>query len=483
MSLVNRVLDPIDCTALDDHRARGGGEGLDAARRLGGPAVLEEIEASGLRGRGGAGFPAGTKWRTVTENRLPGVPLSVVVNAAEGEPGSFKDRMILRRNPYRVIEGALCAAIAVGADEVVVATKASFTTEVARLRHAIEEITAAGWLADLGPAGDVSVRLVTGPSEYLFGEETALLEVVSGRDPFPRLAPPFRRGIDGRDGTSAEAALTGPDTPGTGEPALVNNVETMAHAALILANGADWFRELGTPESPGTIVVTISGDVDHAGVGEVPMGTPLTDAIEEIGGGVRAERTFVAALSGVANPLLPAARFDAPLSYEGMQEVGSGLGAAGFTVYDDTADLLAVVEGVSRFLSVESCGQCTPCKQDGLAITGILTELRTGDASAESMDALGERLSTVTDGARCFLATQHQTVVDSLLGLFPDALRADRGRDATTDAAPVAAIADLIDGTVVLDVSELDKQPDWTHDPVDSGRSPADRIDTVGGRG
>ena len=479
MALVNRVLDDAACTSLDEHLSRGGGEGLKAARRLGGPAVVEEIEASGLRGRGGAGFPTGTKWRTVTENRVPGRPLAVVVNAAEGEPGSFKDRAILRRNPYRVVEGALCAAVAVGADEVVVATKAAFATEVEALRRAMSEVEAAGWLSDVAPDGDVALRLVTGPSAYLFGEETGLLEVVAGRPPFPRVAPPFRRGIDADDGSGAEAHLTGPNEPGEGEPVLVNNVETMAHAAMILGRGADWFRELGTPESPGTVVVTISGDVDHAGVGEVPMGTPLSEAISAIGGGPREGRSFVAALSGVANPFLPADRFDTPLTYEDMVAAGTGIGAAGFLLFDESADLVAVAQGVSRFLSVESCGQCTPCKQDGLAITGILDEVRTGTATDATMTTLGEKLATVTDGARCFLANQHQAVVDSLLVTFPDAIRTDLDRAGASEPVQIAAIADIVEGKVVLDPSQADKQPDWTHDPVDSGRSPADRIDTL----
>src|SRR5690606_11706922 len=171
-----------------------------------------------------------------------GVAVWVVVHGAEGVPGLYKDRMLLRRNTCRVLEGALVAAAAICADEVVIATKASFTTEIDRLRTAMSEIESAGWLHELCPAGDPTLRIVTGPSEYLFGEETALLEVVSGRDPFPRVAPPFRRGIDIASATSAEAELTGPNAPATGEPVLVNNVETLAHVATILANGPDWFR-------------------------------------------------------------------------------------------------------------------------------------------------------------------------------------------------------------------------------------------------
>lgn len=481
MPSVQRVLDPSACSSLEEHLERGGGTGIDAARRLGPGAVIDEVEAAGLRGRGGAGFPTATKWRTVAENRQPGVPLAVVVNAAEGEPGSFKDRMLIRRNPYRLLEGALIAASAICADEVIVATKRSFTTEIALLEKAMEEIRAAGWPSGLCPAGDPTMRVATGPSEYLFGEETALLEVVSGRLPFPRVVPPYRRGIDAGQPTGAEAHLTGPNAPASGEPVLVNNVETLSHVAQILAHGPDWFREMGTPESPGTVVCTISGAVERAGVAEFPMGTSLREVVETIGGGPRRDRRFVAALSGVANALLPADRWDAPLTYEDMRAAGSGLGAGGFVIVDDSTDLLAVVEGVSHFLSVESCGQCTPCKADGLVITRILGEVREGTADESRLVTLGRRLSSVTDGARCSLATQHQAVVDGLLDLFPEVIHAEPGAGPRGERVHIAAIASIEDGVAVLDPSQEGKQPDWTHDAVDSGTFPADRLDASSG--
>ena len=478
MPLVTRVLDADPVTSFEAHRSRGGGAGLDAAVRMGGDAVLEEVEASGLRGRGGAGFPTGRKWRTVLENHTAGTPLDVVVNAAEGEPGSFKDRWILRRDPYRVLEGALIAARTLGADRVVIATKADFATEIAALRRAVDEVVSAGW------AEGVRVQVVEGPSEYLFGEETGLLEVLAGRGPFPRVAPPYRRGVDDDEETSAEAQMAPPTGPGAGAPALVNNVETMAHVATILGNGPEWFRETGTAESPGTIVCTVSGDVRTAGVAEVPMGTPLGEVIDAIGEGARPKRRLVAAVSGVANPLIPAARFDTPLTYEDMVATGSGLGAAGFIVVDETTGLVDLVHGISRFLSVESCGQCTPCKQDGLAITGLLDRMRQGDVDEVLTTELGDRLATVTDGARCFLANQHQLVVDSLLSLFPDAVRSAAGRTRAGDGdeirSPVlvAPIVDIVDGDAVLDERHAQKQPDWTYGDTWSGQSPADRIDT-----
>jgi NADH-quinone oxidoreductase subunit F len=472
-----RVLDASLVADLDAYRALGGGKGLEAARRLGVAGVIDEVDASGLRGRGGAGFPTGRKWRTVASYETPDVPAIVAVNAAEGEPGSFKDRSIIRANPYRVIEGALIAAGAVAADRIVIATKASFAREIARLQAAVDDVVAAGW------ATGVDISILAGPSEYLYGEETALLEVLDGRGPFPRIAPPWRRGVDdvpihpgGHVEWSAavEMATTDHDVPVA--PALVDNVETMANLPGILAEGADWFRELGTTESPGSIVCTVTGRTQRAGVAEVAMGTTLAQVIDAIGGGARPGRRLVAAVSGVANALVPAAKFDTPLTYEAMSGIGSGLGAGGFIVFDDETDFVAVAQAISRFLAVESCGQCTPCKQDGGAISVALDRVRRSEGHESDLVLIDERLRSVADGARCALATQQQVVVGSVLRLFPEPFKAHA--DGERPAAPaelVAELVDIADGVAHLDEHHQDKQPDWSYDPVDSGQSPVDR--------
>ena len=471
-----RTLDPEPVTSLEQYVDGGGGRGLQAARRLGPTGIVDDVEASGLRGRGGAGFPTGRKWRTVQENLPPGTGATVVVNAAEGEPGSFKDRLIIRRNPYKVLEGALVAAAAVGADEVTVAMKATFTTELERMRGAIGEARAAGW------STGVEISVVEGPSEYLYGEETALLEVLAGRSPFPRIAPPFRRGVDeggNGDGTrsAADVELAGPGADTAASPTLINNVETMANVAAILAEGPDWFRSVGTDESPGTIVCTVSGRTKRHGVGEFPMGTPLREVVDAVGGGPAGDRV-VAVMSGVANPLVPAGLLDTPTSYEGMEAIGSGLGAAGFIVFDETSDLAAVAHGVSRFLAVESCGQCTPCKQDGLAIAALLDVIRRSEGDEPALDEVADHLATVADEARCFLAHQHQRVVQSILTLFPDEVRSHLdGGAPPADADLVAPIVEIADDRAVLDERHAGKQPDWTFDDTYSGQSPADRVD------
>ena len=249
---------------------------------------------------------------------------------------------------------------------------------------------------------------------------------------------------------------------------------------LILANGATWFREVGTAESPGTAVCTVSGSTRRAGVGEVPMGTALRAVIDEIGGGPRSGAEVAAVLSGVSHPLLPASALDTPLAFEAMDAAGSGLGSSGFIVFDESDDLVAVAHGVARFLAVESCGQCTPCKQDGLAIADLLGRFAASDATDHDVDALATRIETVTDEARCFLAHQQQRVANSLLALFPEALA--RHLDTAPDQAPpatpvlIAPLTRLAGGVAELDEAQATKQPDWTHDETDSGTAPVDRL-------
>ena len=320
-----------------------------------------------------------------------------------------------------------------------------------------------------------------GPNSYLYGEETGLLEVLDGREPFPRVAPPWRHGIDEvGDGTesAADLELAEPGGEGVAPPTLVNNCETMANVPGIFAEGVDWFREHGTEQSPGTILCTISGATRHHGVAEVPYGTTLREVIDEIGGGVEDGRAITAVISGVANAFIPADALDTPLTYEDMVAAGSGLGAAGFIVIDDTTDVVAVAHGMSRFLAVESCGQCTPCKRDGLELAALLDKFRRAEAAAADLEPLAERSATVADGARCTLAQQQQVIVQSLLELFPDALEQHfEGRGPASEPYLIAPIVDIVDGRAVLDERHAQRQPDWTYDETDSGKWPAARID------
>jgi NADH:ubiquinone oxidoreductase subunit F (NADH-binding) len=471
--VTSRLLPPEPVTTLDAYVEAGGGRGLDAARRLGAQAVVEHLSAAGLRGRGGAGFPTGRKWQAVRDHAAATIPATVVVNAAEGEPGTFKDRALIRANPFLALEGALVAALAVGADGVIVATKQSFAREVAILRAAVDAVLAAGW------GGGVELGVFEGPSEYLYGEETGLLEVLDGRPPLPRIAPPYRHGVE-------EVSLEGEDPPenmdaAAGEapapPTLVQNLESLANVPGILAEGPRWYRQVGTDASPGTVICTITGDTQRAGVGEVPMGTPLRQVIEEIGGGARPGHSIRAVMSGVANPLVAGDLLDTPVSFEAMEAIGSGMGSAGFIVFDDSADLAAVAHGVARFLSVESCGQCTPCKRDGLALSGLLDRVRGSDSNDLDLFAIDDHVRRVADSARCFLAHQQQRVLGSISTEFADDLRVHA--EGKVDPAPdvlVAPILDLVDGVATLDERQAAKQPDWTYDRTDSGKWPAERL-------
>jgi NADH-quinone oxidoreductase subunit F len=450
MSKINRILDPEPVTRLADYESDRGGEALAAAARVAPGAVIDTVTAAGLRGRGGAGFPTGRKWATIARARQ-GARIPVVVNAAEGEPGTFKDRTLLRRNPYRVLEGACVAARTVGADSIIVAIKASFTHEIERLTQAIDEIAAAGW------TDGIAVSVVAGPGEYLFGEETAMLEVIDGRPPFPRVVAPYRRGVTSETGN--------PRYDGT--VALVDNVETLANVPGIVLDGAEWFRSVGTADSPGTIVCTVSGDTEQAGVGEFAMGTPIREVIDDLGGGLEPGATVAAVLGGVSSPPLDGSSLATPISYEAMASAGSGLGSASFIVIDSTTPIRAVAAGVARFLSVESCGQCVPCKRDAISITEAIR-------SSGDRRAVDDALTSVTRGARCALAGQTERVVGALMQLA-DSLGEP---DDPVEPYPIVPMVDLVEGQAVLDTSHLDKRADWTKagDEPDSNEWPVERL-------
>lgn len=300
-----------------------------------------------------------------------------------------------------------------------------------------------------------------------------MLEVMEERQPFPRVTPPFRRGIEENDTRSAGgvslATAGGSDEP----PALVDNVETLANVALIIANGPDWFRQVGTEQSPGTIVCTITGATRRHGVGEVAMGTTLREAIASIGWGPRAGHTITAVLSGTANAIIPPDLLDTPLTHAAMAAAGTGLGSAGFIVFDDETDPVAIAQGVSRFLAVESCGQCEPCKRDGIAISELLGGMTRSAFTERNMTDLRRRIETVSIGARCNLARQQADVVGSLLQLFDGAVSAHLAGGPTSEPVPIVPLAEIVGGRAVLDLEQLKKQPDWSYHAADSGTSPA----------
>lgn len=296
-----------------------------------------------------------------------------------------------------------------------------------------------------------------------------MLEVIEGKPPLPRWLPPYEHGLfaaSPQEGWEAapHGAQRRTDEP---NPTLVNNVETLANATHILANGADWFRSMGTDRSPGSIVATVVGDVVAPDVGEVELGTPLRAVIDAVGSGTAPGRHVKAVFSGVANPVVTADQLDAPVSYEGFESVGSAMGSAGFIVYDDTACMIGAALRFSRFLSIESCGQCPPCKLGSAEITRLLDQVERGRATVADVAAIAGWLDRVTDGSRCFLATEERRVVASVLRSFPDELaqHLDDGRCPLPGERPMPKLVDLAGGRATYDTSYWRKQPDWTYKP------------------
>jgi NADH:ubiquinone oxidoreductase subunit F (NADH-binding) len=454
-----RLLPDAPYSTYDAYRAAVGGDAIAKARALAPEVTLRELRASGLRGRGGAGFPTGTKWTSVARNPCP--IRYAVCNAAEGEPGTFKDRWLLRLNPYAMLEGLLIAAHVVGARVAYVAMKRSFQRELDRVRRAVEEMTAAGVID-----ADTTIKLVEGPEEYLFGEEKALLNVVEGNEPLPRTPdnPPYEVGLFA--------------TPSSPNPALVNNVETLSHVPGIVRHGAQAFRARGTEDTPGTLLVTLSGDVARPGVYEVDAGTPLDEVLLDRAGGARPGRSFKLALSGVSTAPLPVERFHTPLEFGALQQAGAGLGSAGFIVVDDATSIPRVAQSVARFLYVESCNQCSACKA-GLRLASRAIDELFDPATATPDDP--ERAlfgaASAPQGNRCYLPVQGSILVPQLLRRYADAF-SDQIKHASRATAPwpIPKIVDFDESTnqFVYDERQAFKQPDWTYRaPSEPAHAPA----------
>jgi NADH-quinone oxidoreductase subunit F len=457
-------------TTLDGYRASGGGEGLQRARELGPEQTVKEILLSGLRGRGGAGFRTGRKWETIL--RSSGSIRYVVCNAAEGEPGSFKDRALMRANPYQIVEGVAIAALTVGAREAFICLKARFAREVAAMTGAAQEMERAGLI------GDLAVTIVEGPEEYLYGEEKALLEVIEGKAPLPRLFPPYEQGLFAvtpqmgweptpRDPIAMRLGVTPAAVVAEAEsnPTLVNNAETLANVPVILARGAEWYHSLGVGESRGHVICTIVGDVRRAGVAEIELGLPLSQAIDEIGGGPGEGHRIKAVFSGVSNAAITSDELDTPLTYEDFRAIDSGLGSVGFMVYDESACMVDLAQVFARFLYVESCGQCPACKFGTGEVTGHLERLLALQATELDIEIIGARLRTVTDGNRCALPVEAQQLLSSFLRDFPEEF-ADHleGRRCTgRHDLPLPKIDDIVDGLAVYDRRQALKRPDWSY--------------------
>jgi NADH-quinone oxidoreductase subunit F len=429
--------------SFDEYVAAGGGRGLEIALRAQPDAVIDEVRKSGLRGRGGAGFPTGEKWRSI---RTTGTGTRFAVcNGAEGEPATFKDRLLLRTNPFQVLEGLAIAAYAVGAERCYVGVKETFTEEIEAVGRALEEMDPADAL------GGVPFEVVPGPDLYLFGEETGLEEVVEGRLPLPRLARPFMLGL----------FAAAPNE----NPTLINNVETLANVPHILAEGPDWLRSSGTETSPGTMVFTVCGDVRQEGMFELPLGTTLRELVEGRAGGPAEGRSVKAVFPGASNTVIIPEQLDTPLDFDSMRQVGSGLGAGGFAVFDDSACMVRAAHLYSRFLWVESCGQCPACKFGTGEVTSALDSIESGRGSDQDLELILVRARGSTDGQKCALPTGESLLIQSVVQVFGDEFRGHLG---TVCALPRELTFHKIVGWDAenarfrYDLAYAGRQPDWT---------------------
>ncbi len=373
----NGVTSPHDLAA---YRESGGFEGLKAVREAEDPdSVIEAVIKSGLRGRGGAGFPTGRKWRTV--RNASGTPKVLICNGDEGDPGAFMDRMLLESFPFRVLEGMLIAAYAMGIEDGILYIRAEYPHAVASIQKAIEILTAEGLL------GSVKLRVVRGAGAFVCGEETALISSLEGHRGTPRVRPPF----------PAESGLFG-------KPTCVNNVETYALIPWILRNGAEAFSAIGNGKSTGTKVFALAGAVRRGGLIEVPMGTTIRQIVEEIGGGVAEGRTFKAVLmGGPSGGCVPASLADTPVDYEALQSVGVIMGSGGMVVLDDRSCMVDVARFFMTFIQNESCGKCTMCRVGTRRMMEILDRICEGQGQPEDLDQLETLAGAVSQGSLCGL--------------------------------------------------------------------------------
>ncbi|MBM3486818.1 MAG: NADH-quinone oxidoreductase subunit NuoF [Alphaproteobacteria bacterium] len=358
-------------------RARGDWDNTKAILERGRDAIVEEMKNSGLRGRGGAGFPTGLKWSFMPK-QSDGRPHYLVVNADEGEPGTCKDRDILRHDPHKLVEGCLIAGFAMGAHTAYIYIRGEFFREAENLQGAIDQAYAAGLLGPdaCGSGWAMDVYVHRGAGAYICGEEMALIESLEGKKGMPRLKPPF----------PANTGLYGC-------PTTVNNVETIAVAPTILRRGGAWFAGLGRNKNTGTKVFCISGHVNHPCNVEEEMGIPLKDLIEKHAGGVRGGWDNLKAIipGGSSVPILPKSICDTVLmDFDSLRAVKSGLGTAAVIVMDKSTDVVAAIARLSRFYAHESCGQCTPCREGTGWMWRVMERLVTGDAEIEEIDMLLE---------------------------------------------------------------------------------------------
>jgi NADH-quinone oxidoreductase subunit F len=392
-------------------KQRGDWDDTKGLFEIGQDPIIDKIKASGLRGRGGAGFPTGMKWGFMPKEPKPGKPNFLVINADESEPGSCKDREIIRHDPHKLLEGALIAGFAMRARAAYIYIRGEFIRETEVLRRAVAECYEAGLFGKnaAGSGYDFDLFVHRGAGAYICGEETAMLESLEGKQGKPRLKPPFPAG----------AGLYGC-------PTTVNNVESIAVVPTILRRGASWFASIGNPKNEGTKLFQLSGHVNTPCVVEESMGISFRELISRHGGGIRGGKNrddfsnLLAVIPGGSSvPLVPAEQIlDAPMDFDGLKALGSGLGTAAVIVMDKSTDIVRAISRISYFYKHESCGQCTPCREGTGWMWRMMERLREGEATVEMIDKLLDVTKEVEGHTICALGDAAAWPIQGLIRHF-----------------------------------------------------------------
>jgi NADH-quinone oxidoreductase subunit F len=405
LKVITRNIDVPNLSRIDVYTSLGGYQGLRKALREHSPSdVTDIVKRSGLRGRGGAGFPTGMKWGFVPKNS--GKPVYLCVNGDESEPGTFKDRLIIEKDPHQLIEGTIIAAYALGCRLAFIYLRGEFFHGAEVMQKALAEAYEQHYLGNniLGTDFHLDVILHRGAGAYICGEETALLESIEGKRGHPRLKPPF------------------PAVVGLYKcPTVINNVETLANIPHIINNGADWFSSLGTERNSGTRLFGVSGHVRKPGIYEFPMGIPLRELIYDHCGGIRNGNSLKAVLPGGSSvPVLTADQVDVRMDFDSVAKAGSMLGSAGVIVMDETTCMVKAVRRITRFYAEESCGQCTQCREGTEWLYQILTRIENGRGRAGELEILLDICTNMKGRTICPLSDAAALPVESFVRKFYD---------------------------------------------------------------
>jgi NADH:ubiquinone oxidoreductase subunit F (NADH-binding) len=403
---------------LKEYRDRCGYEAVEKALKSSPEELIKVVSDAGLRGRGGAGFSTGKKWQFTRE--APEQPHYLVLNGGEDEPGSKKDRVLLENLPHLVLEGSILGAYAIGATKAYLYINARYDAAIKSIKDALNESKDAGYWGRniLGSGFDLEFEVAPAPHNYVAGEDTAVLEVLEGKKPWPRQKPPF------------------PVTVGLfGKPTSVNNVETLANVGPIVLKGAAWYRKFGTGESAGTMIFSLNDDVNRPGVYELPFGTPLRYLIEQCGGGMKGNKKIKAIMPAApSSAFLSAEKIDTPLDHNSMRDAGAGLGCGVVRLITEGSCMVEEVLKISEFFAAESCGQCPACRMETNTLAAMLKKVQAGQGGKPILDQFGKIVAFNKGKGFCNLIAMPGPPIESAIKLFP----ADFEAHLTTGKCPVS---------------------------------------------